>query len=273
MYNQKSNLRTLLIIILILIIILAVVISISQFTFKKEYDPPTSLQALLPRFRLIDVGLAGDGTDADSDGINDQQDILIGAKKQLASPAVNIFSEGVDEPNYYSGGDPPPEFALCTDIIARAFKEAGFDLMQLVNDDITANFYAYPLQKIWGQRYPDANIDYRRIQNLEVFFIRNAEELILTFKPEDLKNLEQWMPGHIVFFDMDKDGHTDNVGIISDFTTRKGVPKVIYNYIDPGYTAEADILGQAVITGHYRYPGRILNNTGTSVEETGNAEE
>ena len=268
MNNQKSNLRILLIIILILIIILAVVISISQFTFKKEYDPPTALQALLPRFRLIDMSLAGAGTDEDSDGINDQQDILAGAKKQLEYPAVNIFSEGVDEPNYYSGGDPPPEFALCTDIIARAFKEAGFNLMQLVNDDITANFYQYPLQKIWGQKYADINIDYRRIQNLEVFFARNAEELILTFKPEDLKNLEQWMPGDIVFFDMDKDGHTDNVGIISDFTTRKGAPKIIYNYIDPGYTVETDMLGQTVITGHYRYPGHTIDNTLTSVEDS-----
>jgi uncharacterized protein len=273
MTNQKSNLRTLLIIILILIIILAVVISISQFTFKKEYFPPTALQALLPRFRLIDMDSTGTGTDADSDGISDQKDILIGAKKQLADPAINIFSEGVDEPNYYSGGDPPPEFALCTDIIARAFREAGFDLMQLVNDDITANYYEYPLQEIWGQRYPDANIDYRRIQNLEVFFARNAEELILTFKPEDLKNLEQWMPGNIVFFDMNQDGHTDNVGIISDFTTRKGVPKVIYNYIDPGYTVEMDILGQTVITGHYRFPGRTFENTGTNAEELNSAAE
>jgi len=272
MSSQKSNLRALLLVILILIIILAVVISFSQFTFKKEYPPPTSLQALLPRFRLIDMDKAGIETDRDKDGINDQEDIMLGAKKQLADPAVNIFSEGVDEPNYYNGGDPPLGFALCTDIIARAFKEAGFDLMQLVDDDITENFYEYPLQKIWGQRYPDANIDYRRIQNLEVFFARNAEELNITFKPEDTDNLVQWLPGDIAFFDMDKDGHTDNCGIISDFTTRKGIPKIIYNYIDPGYTVEIDILGQSVITGHYRYPGKTTGNTGSdseNIEEAG----
>jgi len=47
---------------------------------------------------------------------------------------------------------------------------------------------------------------------------------------------------------------SDNAGIISDCTTRSGVPKVIYNYIDPGYTCQMDILGKKTITGHYRYP-------------------
>jgi len=255
--SQRSNLKTLLIIILILVLILAIVISINQFTFKKEYTPPTALQALLPRHRIIDMENTGIESDEDKDSINDQKDILIGAKKQLEDPAVNIFSEGVNEPNYYNGGDPSPGFALCTDIIARAFREAGFDLGQLVNQDIIDNYNEYPLQKIWGQRYPDPNIDYRRIQNLEVFFKRNAEELILTFKPEDMDNLKQWLPGDVVFFDMDKDGHTDNAGIISDFMTRSGVPKIIYNYIDPGFTQEKDILGESSITGHYRYPNTL----------------
>ena len=56
-----------------------------------------------------------------------------------------------------------------------------------------------------------------------------------------------------VFFDMDKDGYSDNVGILSDKTTRKGVLKVIYNYIDPGYTIEKDILENSRITGHFRW--------------------
>jgi uncharacterized protein YijF (DUF1287 family) len=78
--------------------------------------------------------------------------------------------------------------------------------------------------------------------------------MIAVFDFSDIKNLEQWLPGDIVFFDMDRDGYTDNVGIISDFTIRKGTPKVIYNYIDPGYTVQRDILGTSLIKGHYRYP-------------------
>ena len=252
--SRRFNIKHLLVIIFILILILAITISISQFTFRKTYTPPTSLILLLPRFRLIDMENTGINSDEDMDGINDQKDILEGAKMQLGDPAVNIFSEGADEPNYYSGGDPPLNFALCTDIIARAFKNAGFDLRGLVNIDIENNFDQYPLKKLWGQKFADPNIDYRRIQNLEIFFIRNATPLLLGFDYSDIDNLKKWLPGDVIFFDMDNDGYSDNAGILSDFTTRKGITKVIYNYIDPGFTIEREILSTKKITGHYRYP-------------------
>ncbi len=252
--NKKFNIKHFLIIIIILAIIFAITLSISQFTFKKVYGPPTALALLLPRFRVINMDSVSIKTDYDSDGINDQKDILEGAKSQLKNPAANIFKNGNNETNYFNGGDPPAEIAICTDIVARAFREAGFDLSQLVNDDIAGNFGSYPLRINWGQTRPDKNIDYRRIQNLEVFFMRNAASYITVFNFSDTGNLDQWLPGDVVFFDMDRDGYTDNVGIISDFTTRKGIPKVIYNYIDPGYTVQKDILSSSSIKGHYRYP-------------------
>jgi len=251
--GRKFKLKHFIIIIIILIIVLGITISLNQFTFKKEYQPPTALSVILPKFRMVDLDKAGITGDKDRDGINDQKDILSGAKKQLEKPAKNIFSEGLNEPNYYNGGNPPPEIALCTDIIARAFMEAGIDIRSLVNKDITNNFELYPLRQIWGQRVPDSNIDYRRIQNLEVFFKRNSQVLLINFDPADYVNLNSWLPGDIVFFDMDKDGYSDNAGILSDKTTRKGVLKVIYNYIDPGYTIEKDILEISKITGHFRW--------------------
>ena len=169
-YNNKFNIKHFLIIIIILVIILAITLSISKFTFKKVYSPPTALAALLPRYRVIDMGSISVKTDFDRDGISDQVDILQGAKAQLKNPAGNIFKNGNNETNYFNGGDPPAEIAICTDIIARAFREAGFDLSQLVNDDIAENFSSYPLKVNWGQTRPDKNIDYRRIQNLENFF-------------------------------------------------------------------------------------------------------
>jgi uncharacterized protein len=253
-YNKKFNIKHFLIIIIILVIILAITLSISQFTFKKEYSPPTALVALLPRYRVIDMDNIPVKTDFDKDGISDQKEILQGAKTQLINPADNIFKNGNNETNYFNGGDPPAGIAICTDIIARAFREAGFDLSQLVNDDIANNFGSYPLKINWGQTRPDKNIDYRRIQNLEIFFKRNGQSMIAVFDFSDTENLEQWLPGDIVFFDMDRNGFTDNVGIISDFTTRKGIPKIIYNYIDPGHTVERDILSSSSIKGHYRYP-------------------
>lgn len=252
--RKKLDIRQLLIIIIILLITLGVVITVKGISFRKELEPPTALANELPRFRLIDMDNIGIETDEDKDGINDQKDILLGAKKQLEIRARNIFLEGEKEPNYYPGGDPPPDLAVSTDIVARAFREAGFDLKELVHEDIIENFNAYPLREIWNQRFPDPNIDYRRIQNLEVFFKRNAISLTTVFSSLDKENLNSWLPGDVVFFDMDEDGYADNVGIISDTTTRDGTPKVIYNYIDPGFTCEENILGQKPIKGHFRFP-------------------
>jgi uncharacterized protein YijF (DUF1287 family) len=249
--KKRFNIKHLLIIILILLIIIAVIMSVKEISFKKEYKPPTALADKLPRYRLIDMDNTGIAGDRDNDGINDQKDILLGALKQLEKPARNIFLDE-SEANYYPGGDPPADLAISTDIIARAFMEAGFDLRELVYEDIKENFNEYPLKKIWGQTVCDPDIDYRRIQNLEVFFKRNAKQMDVTFNVSD-SSLEQWLPGDIVFFDMDRDGYTDNVGIISDSTTRDGIPKVIYNYIDPGYTVERNILKDNIITGHYRF--------------------
>jgi len=251
-HKKRFNIKHFLIIILVLIIVIAVIISVNEFSFKKEYEPKTALAEQLPRFRLIDMDNLGISGDVDNDGINDQKDIMLGTKKQLEDPAKNIFrKEG--ETNYYQGGDPPENLADCTDIIARAFKEAGLDLREMVDEDIRTNFDEYPLREIWGQRTSDPNIDYRRIQNLEIFFKRNAKALDILFVATDSNNLNSWIPGDVVFFDMDRNGYTDNVGIISDNTTREGIPKVIYNYIDPGYTVERNILKEKIITGHYRF--------------------
>lgn len=244
----------LIIILLILLIIFVVILSTGKFNFKKTYEPSTALSKILPRYRLIDLDNLPVKGDANRNGNNDSKDIVTGAKKQLAIKAKNIFIKGSAEPNYYKGGDPPQEWALNTDIIARAFKEAGFDLRTLVNEDIKKDISKYPLKAIWNQNVPDIDIDYRRIQNMEIFFKRNAQSLTIKFNPSDEENLNTWLPGDVVFFDMDGNGFTDNAGIISDSTTRNGTPKVIYNYIDPGYTTEANILGSKKITGHYRYP-------------------
>ncbi len=251
----KSNRGTFLIIVmLILFVVFIVLISTREFNFRTIFKPETALSEILPRYRFIDLDKIDVKTDYNKNGNNDAKDIVLGAKKQLELKSKNIFIEGSNEPNYYKDGDPPPEWALNTDIVARAFKKAGYDLRVLVNEDIKENFDQYPLLKLWNQRAADIDIDYRRIQNMEIFFQRNANSLSTDLKSSDLKNLEKWFPGDVVFFDMDKDGYTDNVGIISDNTTRDGVPKVIYNYIEPGFTIEENILESKIITGHYRYP-------------------
>ena len=244
----------LIIVLVILLIVFVVVLSTGKFNFKKIYEPSTALSKVLPRFRLIDVKKLSGTSDKNKNGNIDAVDILQGAKKQLEIKAKNIFIEGSTESNYYKEGDPPEEWALDTDIITRSFKEAGFDLRILINADIKNNISKYPLKAIWNQNAPDIDIDYRRIQNMEVFFKRNADSLNIRIDPANEENLNTWVPGDVVLFDMNEDGYADNIGIISDVTARNGIPKVIYNYIDPGYTTQANILSSKIITGHYRYP-------------------
>jgi len=244
----------LIILLVILLIVFVIILSTGKFNFKKIYEPSTALSEILPRFRLIDIEKLAGTNDENRNGNADAVDILKGAKKQLEIKANNIFIEDSKEPNYYKGGDPPQEWALNTDIIARSFKEAGIDLRILINSDIKNNFTKYPLKAIWNQNVPDIDIDYRRIQNMEVFFKMNVNSLNTRIDTASEDNLDIWVPGDVVLFDMDGDGYTDNIGIISDSTARDGTPKVIYNYIDPGYTTEANILGSKIITGHFRYP-------------------
>jgi uncharacterized protein YijF (DUF1287 family) len=75
---------------------------------------------------------------------------------------------------YYSGGYPPDNEGVCTDVIWRAFKNAGYDLKKMIDSDIKNNINDYP--RIRGER-PDPNIDFRRVQNL-VAILKNTEMVL-----------------------------------------------------------------------------------------------
>ena len=95
------------------------------------------------------------------------------ARKQLG------VTTGYD-PNYrkiaYPGGDVERSTGVCADVIVRAARDGlGLDLQQLLHKDMARNFAAYP--RTWGMRGPDANIDQRRVLNLEVYWRRQGAEL------------------------------------------------------------------------------------------------
>jgi uncharacterized protein YijF (DUF1287 family) len=76
----------------------------------------------------------------------------------------------------YPNGDVPRATGVCADVIVRAAREAfALDLQRLVHEDMTRDFAAYP--RTWGMAHPDANIDHRRVLNLEVFWRRVGAEL------------------------------------------------------------------------------------------------
>ena len=139
--------------------------------------------------------------DEDGDGIDDYTDILEGAKLE-AERKTRYKSE------YYVGGYPPDDEGVCTDVIWRALKNAGYSLKEMVDEDIKKNVEKYP--RVEGK--PDSNIDFRRVPNLKVYFERNQISLTT-----DLKKIEEWQPGDIVAFGK------SHIGIISDKRNKQGI--------------------------------------------------
>ncbi len=142
----------------------------------------------------------------------------------------------------YPMGDVPLTQGVCTDLVVRAYRNLGVDLQQLVHEDMRANFSRYPNR--WGLQATDTNIDHRRVPNLQMFFKRHGEELVISESEYEYK------PGDLVTWVLP--GNLPHIGIVSnqlvDNTNR---PKIIHN-IGRG-PVENDILFKYEITGHYRY--------------------
>jgi uncharacterized protein YijF (DUF1287 family) len=78
----------------------------------------------------------------------------------------------------YPGGDVPRSTGVCADVVIRAARDGlGLDLQKLVHEDMMKHFDAYPARKAWGQSRPDANIDHRRVLNLQTYFQRAGAQL------------------------------------------------------------------------------------------------
>lgn len=166
--------------------------------------------------------------DQDGDGLDDQTDILNGAIRYTNSQPKY-------QSKYYAGGYPDDGYGVCTDLVAAALKEAGYDLRELVNEDIRNNSVIYEID------YPDKDIDYRRVRNLRIFFDRNATELTT-----DIYQIDQWQGGDIVVF-------SNHIGIVSDRRNSKGIPYVIHHASPWQRRYEQDILeGRTDLVGHYR---------------------
>lgn len=168
--------------------------------------------------------------DKDNDGIDDQTDILNNVRTYIAkNPKYKS--------KYYETGYPDDEYGVCTDVVANGLKDAGYDLKELVNEDIINNKEKYNIEVI------DKNIDFRRVRNLDVYLKNNSISLT-----KDLSQIEEWQGGYIIVF-------KDHIGIISDKRNKKGIPFLIHHANPIQVNYEEDVLelyGQDYIIGHYR---------------------
>ncbi len=167
------------------------------------------------------------GNDEDGDGLDDLTDIMLGAREYVQTKPRYDGS-------YFAGGYPPDDRGVCTDVIWKAFKAAGYDLKSMVDEDISQNTEAYT-----AITTPDPNIDFRRVRNLRVFFKRHAQSLTT-----DTNDIAAWQPGDIVIYD----GH---IAIVSDKRNSRGLPYIIHNGGQP--RMEEDALTRKPPIEHYRW--------------------
>lgn len=151
-------------------------------------------------------------------------------------------------------GYPTNNIWISTDVISMVLKDVGYDLMELIYEDMGAHKEDYPLD-IKGRDEPIKYIDFRDVFFQEQFFKRNALELNLAWDPQDPNNDIQWQPGDIVYFQFDPENpYMDLGGFISSRTNDNGVPLVIMISKEFGSVSEVDVLEEYTIVGHFRYP-------------------
>lgn len=150
------------------------------------------------------------------------------------------------DPSYqkieYPNGDVPIETGVCSDVIVRAFRKGGIDLQKDVHEDMKDNFSSYSTR--WGLKGTDANIDHRRVPNLQTFFTRKGKSLSTG------GSSETFLPGDIVTWDLG--GGVDHVGLVVNVWSKPSQRYLIVHNIGAGTLME-DVLFAWKITGHYRY--------------------
>ncbi|MDR1890263.1 MAG: DUF1287 domain-containing protein [Zoogloeaceae bacterium] len=142
----------------------------------------------------------------------------------------------------YPNGDVAPERGVCSDVIIRAYRQAfGHDLQQEIHRDMKQAFSAYP--RHWGLKTTDANIDHRRVPNLQTFFTRHGARL-------QNKSAPDYRPGDLVTQTVAE--RLPHIVIVSDKRSADGQRYLVIHNIGAG-AQEEDSLFKFPITGHYRY--------------------
>ena len=217
--KRKAPLKAIFLFIFIILVILSIV-----FLYHFNLLPQKHYTA-----KHFNIKTIHSSVDFNNNGIDDYTDILLGAR---ADAKNHPRYDGA----YYKEGYPPKNIGVCTDAVWRAFKNAGYCLRDMVDNDILNRPQAYPhIEK------RDNNIDFRRVTNLHVFFGEYAVSLTT-----DINDIDQWQPGDIVIFDNDK-----HIGIVSDKRNRKGQPYILHNAAQPN--REEDYLKRSTVTAHFRF--------------------
>jgi uncharacterized protein YijF (DUF1287 family) len=189
------------------------------------------------------------------------QKILEGARREVENGTVYYlenrylatrYLDGVKQKkSVYPWGDIPPDIGVCTDLVIRALRSAGYDLQLRIYRDVLKDVkkkVLYPWKK-WKKKHADRNNDHRRCPNQAAFFNRHAD--VYKVDPDNV-DTGRFKPGDIVYWDLETGRF--HIGIVSDKKSKEGVPLVIHSFPTPGHTAEEDALTDFRLLYGFRYP-------------------
>ena len=210
----KKKVKIIGIVILVLVLGTLSVSALDYYIVYSEELTPVDRQKKY--YNLSDFGYIKEKsqTDYNNNGIDDYQDILNG-EKQFAKWNPKYKS------NYYAGGYPPVEKeGVCTDLIWYALKNAGYNLKDMINQDIKDT----SKKNLYNIEVEDENIDFRRVINQDTFFYRYVKIL-------------------------------DHIAMTSDKYNANGVPYLIQNRDETQKQKEEDRLEKTdmKVTDHYRF--------------------
>jgi uncharacterized protein YijF (DUF1287 family) len=154
----------------------------------------------------------------------------------------------------YPGDDVPRSTGVCADVVIRAGRDAlGLDLQKLLHEDMVTDFEAYPARRVWGSSKPDANIDHRRVLNLEAYFQRAGARVWVAKTPMAGDQFPPVLePGDIVTWLLD--ARLPHIGVVASAGSSGAT--VVHNI---GRGAEESSLADFAphrAVAHYRWPAR-----------------
>jgi len=151
------------------------------------------------------------------------------------------------DPSYYKiaypNGDVPSGKGVASDVIIRCYRRMGIDLQVLVHEDMVENFRLYP--QLWDASGPDANIDHRRVPNLQRFVERKGQTITVSRSDRDYR------PGDLVIWSLaNAESH---IGIVVPGPGKRAHEAWVVHNMGLGVKWE-NILFDYPIQRHFRFP-------------------
>ena len=132
----------------------------------------------------------------------------------------------------YPGGDTPPLYGVCTDVVVRAYRAFGIDFQELIHTSRLGR--------------GDPSIDHRRVEVVRRFLERYGTSFEISDFPED------YLAGDIVTYQRPQGRVSQyHIAVVSDQLAPSGRPLIVHNR---GWGPQhEDALFVDRITGHYRF--------------------